>query len=77
MKTLYDFGIAVQKIREAANSLEIKGQENAAAVVYICNQCNEIISAINQAIAEAQAGDHPKTEGPEGGGEDEPDSGIS
>lgn len=77
MKTLYDFGIAVQKIREAANSLEVKGQGNAGIIVYICNQCNEIISAINQAIAEAQDGARPKTEGPEGGGEDEPDSGIS
>ena len=32
--TLYDFGIEVAKIREAINSLEIKGEQNASLVVY-------------------------------------------
>lgn len=49
MKTLYDFGLEVAKIREAVNSLEVKGEENASLIVYINQKCNGIISAINEA----------------------------
>jgi len=49
MKTLYDLGIEVTKIREAVNSLEVKGGENAALVVYMIEKCNSVISAINEA----------------------------
>lgn len=47
METLYDLGIAVTKIREAINQLEVKGKQNASLVVYAFNKCDEIIEAIN------------------------------
>lgn len=50
MQTLYDFGMEVQKIREAADSLMVKGYQNASLVVYIFNKCNDIIQAINDVI---------------------------
>lgn len=49
MKTLYDFGLEVSKIREATNSLEVKGEQNASLIVYIVQKCNDIIQAINEA----------------------------
>lgn len=48
MKTLYDFGIEVAKIREAVNSLEVKGGENASLIVYVIEKCNGLIAAINE-----------------------------
>lgn len=48
MKTLLDFGLEVAKIREAVNSLEVKGEENAALIVYAVQKCNEIINTINE-----------------------------
>ena len=48
MITLYDIGLEIQKIREAANSLTVKGVSNASLVVYISNKCNEMIQSINQ-----------------------------
>lgn len=50
MQTLYDFGLEVQNIREAADSIEVKGNKNASLVVYIYNKCNDIIQAINDLI---------------------------
>lgn len=47
--TLYDFGLEVAKIREAVNSLEVKGDNNAALIVYSVEKCNELIRAINEA----------------------------
>lgn len=47
MQTLYDFGLEVAKIREAINSLEVKGAENAAIIVYAIEKCNGLIAAIN------------------------------
>ena len=54
MQTLYDFGMEVQKIREAIDSIEVKGAKNASFVVYAYNKCNDIINAINQIIDEQQ-----------------------
>ena len=48
MKTLYDFGLEVSKIREATNSLEVKGEQNASLIVYIVQKCNSIVEAINE-----------------------------
>lgn len=48
MKTLYDFGLEVQKIREAINSLEVKGAQNASLVLFAYKKCNEIIQEINK-----------------------------
>lgn len=50
MNTLYDFGMEVQKIREAVNSITVKGADNASYVVYAVNKCNDIIKAINSVI---------------------------
>lgn len=47
MMTLYDFGLEIERIREAADSLTITGQRNASVVVYIYNRCNDLIRAIN------------------------------
>lgn len=48
MQTLLDFGQEVIKIREAVNSLEVKGEANAALIVYTVQKCNDIISEINK-----------------------------
>jgi len=49
MLTLYDFGMEITQIREAADSIEIKGSANAARIVLITDKCNELIQAINEA----------------------------
>lgn len=48
MRTLLDFGQEVIKIREAVNSLEVKGEANAALIVYTVQKCNDIILEINK-----------------------------
>ena len=55
MQTLLDFGQEVIKIREAVNSLEVKGEANAALIVYTVQKCNDIILEINN-IAKNQNG---------------------
>lgn len=55
MQTLLDFGQEVVKIREAVNSLEVKGEANAALIVYTIQKCNNIILEINK-IANNQNG---------------------
>lgn len=55
MQTLYDFGIEVQKIREAVNNLTVKGSENASLVVYAVGKCNDIIQAINEIVEKQSA----------------------
>lgn len=50
MQTLYDFGTEVAKIREAINSLEVKGGENASLIVYSIQKCNDLIAAINEVV---------------------------
>ena len=67
MKTLLDFGSEVMKIREAANSLEVKGKDNAVCIVYIVDKCNSIIQALNEVATKNQ----------NGGEADEQDTGIS
>lgn len=49
MLTLYDLGLEITKMREAADSIEMKGRTNAARVVFIIDKCNELIRAINEA----------------------------
>lgn len=48
--TLLDFGLEVTKIREAVNSLEVKGETNASLIVYTIQKCNDLISAINEVV---------------------------
>lgn len=50
--TLYDLGMEVTKIREAINSLEVKGENNASLVVYAFRKCNDIIEVINAIAAQ-------------------------
>lgn len=47
-KTIYDFGQSISKIREAVNSMEIKGRQNSAYVVFVNHQCDELIADINE-----------------------------
>lgn len=54
MQTLYDFGLEVQKIREAIDNIEAKGARNASFIVFSYNKCNDIINAINQIIEKQQ-----------------------
>lgn len=79
MHTLYDFGLEVQNIREAIDSLEVKGNKNASLVVYAYNKCNDIITAINNIIVQQQnppAGQNgEEIEKEEGEMNGEPDSG--
>lgn len=53
-KSLYDFGQSIIRIREAANSMEIKGRQNASFVVYINNKCDELIEEINEIARDAE-----------------------
>lgn len=50
MTTLYDIGLGIQKIREAADSISITGSKNAYMIVYITEKCNELIQSINDTI---------------------------
>lgn len=52
-KTLYDFGQAIAKIREAVNSMEIKGRQNSAYVVFVNHQCDELIEDLNEIVRNA------------------------
>lgn len=54
MNTLYDFGMEVQKIREAINSITVKGADNASYIVYAVNKCNDIIKTINSVIEQQE-----------------------
>jgi hypothetical protein len=76
--TLYDLGMEVTKIREAINSLEVKGESNASLIVYTFRKCNEIIEAIN-AVVSQQGSSQNGEEQTEGEGEvnGEPDSGTA
>lgn len=67
--TLYDFGIEVAKIREAINSLEIKGEQNASLVVYAIGRCNYLIQQINDTAKEAAEIQNSSEGGAEDGGE--------
>jgi hypothetical protein len=57
MKTLMDLGQEIIKIREAINSVEIRGvdqiRKNAPYLTYTYDKCNSLIQTINQ-IAEEQ-----------------------
>lgn len=47
MNTLYDLGIAITQIRDAADALEIKGAKNAELVMLIFQISNNIITELN------------------------------
>ena len=92
MFSLYDFGMGITKIREAADGIEVKGRSNSARIVYIIDKCNELINAINEsskALSKNSSGgqngaENSNVESPtnkpiaeeEGGLNGEPDSGT-
>lgn len=79
MKSLYEFGKTIMQIREAANSIEVKGQQNAAYVMYIHNKCNDLIEAVNEIArnSETEPNPQPSTEEETDGDLNERDSGLS
>ena len=51
MQTLYEFGMEVTRVREAIDSIEVRGHEERFALVeYAFNKCNDIIAAINSVV---------------------------
>lgn len=54
MKSLYDFGRTIVQIREAANSIEIKGRDNSAYIVFINNKCDELIESFDEIARRAE-----------------------
>lgn len=70
MQTLLDFGQEVAKIREAVNSLEVKGEANATLIVFAVHKCNDIIAAIND-IVQKQIEEKKSDEGNQNGSEEE------
>ena len=78
MKTLYDLGMEITKIREAANSLEVKGEQNASLVIYIFRKCNEIIEEINVIVNNFNDGQNGEDQSHEEGQVNgQPDSGTA
>lgn len=67
MYNLYDFGMAISEIRDAADMLEVRGARNADLVSMIYRKCNDLIVEINR-IAE-QANNSEENE-PQVGDED-------
>ena len=65
--TLYELGINVAKIREAVDSIEVKGEKNASLIVYAIRKCNEMIEEINRVAAQQsqtnQNGEEQQKEG--------------
>ena len=78
MQSLYDIGKTIIQIREAANSLEVKGQQNAAYIVFIHGKCNDLIEVINEISRNANNPD-PKADAEKetDGDVNERDSGVS
>lgn len=78
MQSLYDIGKTIIQIREAANSLEVKGQQNAAYIVFIHGKCNDLIETINEISRKANNPD-PKADAEKetDGDVNECDSGVS
>lgn len=68
MNTLYDFGIAVEQIRDAANSIDVKGANNVEALHTIFHICNDIISALNK-IVEKHTLENPINQDGDGDGQ--------
>lgn len=54
MTTLYDLGMEVSHIREALDSLEVKGHKNVSILNFAFARCNAIIDAINKIAKESE-----------------------
>ena len=78
--TLYEFGLEIQKIREAVNSLTVKGAENASLVVYAAGKCNDLIKEINGIMENQRScenGQNGEELDEEGGIDGQPDRGTA
>lgn len=49
---LYDFAQDIVKIREAVNSIEVRGSANSAYIVFISDKCDELVRDIKEAVRE-------------------------
>ena len=57
---LQDLRNELLNIREALNTLEVKGERNAALIVYGYNKCNALINALPMPASKgAEADGHP------------------
>ena len=76
MKTLYEFGMEVTRVRETIDSIEVRSHENAALVKYAFDKCNDVIAAINEVVQQqnqnGEGGAHDSAE--EGGMNGQQDS---
>lgn len=62
MRTLGEFGKAIEQIREATESVEVRGRANRAYMDLIYEKCNEMIRALNAIAAEAEETAAPEEE---------------
>lgn len=78
MTTIGDFGQAVAEIREAVNSLEIKGRRSSTYVVFVNNKCDELLDAFNRIASDMENSAQNNAEEEEMDGDiNEQDSGLS
>ncbi len=52
MYTLNDFIKNLEEAKEAINSIEVKGRQNALYVIYANDKCDNMIQSLKDAIAE-------------------------
>ncbi len=63
MNSLNGLIMELTKIREAVNSIEVKGNKNAAMVVYATERIDGIIHAINEVIENSESNQNGIEEG--------------
>lgn len=56
MVTLQDMIEELEKIENAADSIEVRGKNNAALLCYICSKCEEMIKELSETAREIQNG---------------------
>ena len=77
-KSLYEFGKTIIQIREAIDSIEVKGRKNASFIVYASNNCDDLIEEINEITRNAEnAAPEPTINEETDGDLNERDSGCS
>ena len=62
MRTLYDFGIAITEIRDAVDTIEVKGAKNAALISMVFQKCNAMISDLNKIVEDQNKKDNEEQE---------------
>lgn len=74
---LHDFIQSIMQIQEAANSIEIRGRQNSAYIVFINKKCDEMIGNFNDIIRNAdKPTPEPVISEETDGDEDEQNSGL-